>query len=330
MNIQSVSVIMPVKNGLPYLTKTIASIVSQSFKNWELIIVDDHSVDETWRWIELNTKDSRIKYLKNKGSGIIDALETAWIQCEGAFITRMDADDIMPVNKLEKMVEAIQKETRPAVVTGLVKYFKDDAPVNDGYKQYEQWLNTNLLSENPYHQIFKECVIPSPAWMVKREIIVQLGSFKTLEYPEDYDLVFRFMQLGLKIITIPSVIHLWRDHNDRASRNDVHYAENTFLPLKLKWLTRLFSNTNFNLIGAGKKGKKIAQYFIDNQIDFEWFTNNPNKLVVPIYDKCLVELSFNKPGCWIIAVANKEEQQAIIHSLAQQNLNEGVDYLLFC
>lgn len=332
MNKPLVSIIMPVKNGLPYLPETLDSIVNQTLSNWQLIIVDDHSLDSTWSWLKLNTKDERISYFKNNGNGIIDALETAWQACSGDYVTRMDADDIMPEDKLAKLLTALNNEPENTVATGLVKYFKADDVVNDGYKQYEAWLNSNLLSENPYNQLFKECVIPSPAWMVKREVIMQLGGFKDLEYPEDYDLVFRFKQLGLTIKTIPSVIHFWRDHSTRASRNDPNYAENSFLPLKIKWLLKMHPNTTFNIIGAGKKGKKIAQYLSASKVGFNWFTNNPKKLVVPIYGIELKELKVykQKNTIWIVAVANKQEQKDIISEFDEQNMVPGTDYLLFC
>lgn len=323
---------MPVKNGLPFLLDTLESVVNQTIIDWQLIIVDDHSTDSTWSWLNLNTKDNRIKYLKNQGKGIIDALETAWQASSGMYITRMDADDIMPINKLSNLLSALKNASEYSVATGLVKYFKHDGIVNNGYLQYEQWLNSNLLSKNPYNQLFKECVVPSPAWMVNRSIIVKLGGFKSLVYPEDYDLVFRFRQLGLSIITVPSIVHYWRDHGARASRNDPNYAENTFLPLKLKWLIKLYPNTIFNIIGAGKKGKNIAAYFLSVNQSFNWYTNNINKLKVPIYGVSLRELHYYKAKntCWIVAVANKSEQKNIVNGLEQHQLIEGQDYLLFC
>jgi glycosyltransferase involved in cell wall biosynthesis len=328
-----ISIIIPAKNAGVFIEKTLESIISQSLNGWELILINDHSTDNTMDVVSMFVLEKRIKVIENEGAGIVEALITGFKHCKGEFITRMDADDLMVPNKLELLLHALEKAPLTSVSTGLIKYFKDQAEIKDGYLKYEKWMNNNLLSDNPYHDIFKECVIPSPSWMVHRSIIEKLDGFKCLQYPEDYDLAFRFLEMGLAVSVVPEVIHLWRDHEKRASRTDEHYAENTFLPLKLDWLLKLKPNKRFYVIGAGKKGKKIAQYFIHNMVDFLWFTNNEKKLIVPIYDKTLQRLVIEETMpdvCWIVAVSNPEEQQEIIANFTALDMQKGSDYLLFC
>ena len=83
------------------------------------------------------------------------------------------------------------------MATGLVKYFSETT-LGDGYQKYEQWLNQLTLENRNFEDIYKECVIPSPAWMCHRDDLDNCGGFAQQQYPEDYDLCFRFYKNKLK------------------------------------------------------------------------------------------------------------------------------------
>ena len=82
---------------------------------------------------------------------MVSALKKAFEQANGRFITRMDADDVMPINRLAIMSAALINEKGNTVVTGLVKYFSENN-LGDGFARYEKWLNdvvsTNSFKEN--------------------------------------------------------------------------------------------------------------------------------------------------------------------------------------
>ena len=234
-----VSIIMPAKNAALFLKSCLDSIIGQSFQDWELLVVDDHSKDNSYNILQqYSQEDSRIKCLQNKGFGIIAALQTGYLESIGEYITRMDADDIMVVDKLKLMMASLKKATKPTVVAGKVKYISDGV-LGEGFLKYQDWLNLQIDQNNQYKEIYKECVIPSPCWMTTRVNFELCGGFDSSIYPEDYDLCFRFYQNRLAIMGVDEVLHLWRDHADRASRTDKHYAENSFLSLKFKYFLLL-------------------------------------------------------------------------------------------
>ena len=301
-----VSIIMPVKNGLPFLTECIQSILNQTISHWELIAIDDNSTDQTWK--ELNafaSADSRIIPLKSNGIGILDALNFGVTQATGQIITRMDADDVMKPNKLALMSKACVQGN---VVIGLVNYFSEQG-IGEGYKNYAAWLNELTVMAANYKDMYKECTVPSSCWMMFRSDFKKCGGFGN-RYPEDYDLAFRMRRSGLQIKPVKKVLHQWRDHPTRASRTDRNYADNRFTDLKLAYFNddRDFKY-GLTLIGAGKKGKLIAQRLIDMQVDFNWATNNSKKIGVDIFGKILIdEQTVDKSNQLIIAVAGKEGQ----------------------
>ncbi len=283
-----VSVLMPVRNGERYIFATIQSILNQSYSHWELIVVNDHSTDDTEK-IVTSINDPRIKLLNNSGEGIIHALRHAYKNSDGYYITRMDADDLMPQDKLKTMVSLL--ESRPgSIVTGKVKYFSDEFEIGDGYRKYEKWLNERVLNRDWKEEVYKECPIASPNWMVSREDFESIGAFESDIYPEDYELCFRFLNSGLEIEGIDNLTHLWRDHHGRISRNSEVYADNSFLEFKLDMFMKYEYEPDCELIiwGAGKKGKRAARYLLEKNLEFSWITDNPKKQGLDIYGKKLL------------------------------------------
>ena len=225
-----VSIIIPCKNAAEFLFETLLSIRKQSFTDWECVLVDDHSTDSSLEIVnEFAAEDARFQSLKNPGVGVIQALQCGYKHSTSIIITRMDADDLMPVNKLSDLLKALEEKGKGYVATGKVKYF--DA-LGEGFKNYERWLNKLIDEDSHRAHLYKECVIASPNWMLYREDFERIGAFNSPIYPEDYELVFRMFSGGLKVAAVNEVTHLWRDHEQRASRVSPLYAANTFIPLK--------------------------------------------------------------------------------------------------
>ena len=311
-----ISILTPFKNTAAFLEDCINSVLDQSYTNWELIIVDDGSTDASYKIVEnLAKNDSRIILLKNTGHGIIDALQLAFKNSKGNFITRMDSDDIMLPNKLEVLLKNLKLHGEKHVAIGLVEYFSDEG-VGEGYKSYETWLNKLTITGNNYSEIYKECVIPSPCWMIHRNDFIACGGFNPKIYPEDYDLTFRFYKNNIKCIPCDAVLHKWRDYSMRTSRTHVHYAQNHFTELKINHFLDIDYNKNKTLTiwGAGNKGKIIAKILLEKNIPFEWICDNPKKIGKDIYGKELKAfeaLAKIKNAQSIITVANKTAQKEI-------------------
>ena len=330
-----ISILTPFKNTSEFLPECISSIIQQTYEHWELLIIDDHSSDNSYEIVnEFAQKDSRIKLFKNSGSGIIDALRLAFKKSSGTYITRMDSDDIMHPEKLDSMLNDLQKHGRKHIALGLVKYFSDTG-IGDGYAKYESWLNTLTSEGKNYTEIYKECVIPSPCWMLHREDLLTCEAFYPDRYPEDYDLTFRCYKNNIKCIPSNKLLHYWRDYNTRASRTDSNYAENHFLELKLHYFIELNYDKSRPLViwGAGQKGKTIAKLLQKNNISFIWICDNPKKIGKHIYDVELFNFEHLKalenPQS-IITVANSKEQNIIKSYCEYVDMQPMKDYFFFC
>ena len=334
-NQPSISILMPVKNAELYLTECLDSIKKQSYSDWELIAVNDHSSDGSKAILERESnRDDRIRVIQNEGQGIIHALRLAYSMSRGNMITRMDADDLMTVHKLEVMSRDLEKYGPGHIAIGQVEYFSVNH-LGEGYQRYAEWLNGLSSKGENFTEIYKECVVPSPCWMTFRDDLDDCGAFGSDLYPEDYDLCFRFFMGGLKCIPSNEILHLWRDHSERASRNDAHYLDNRFIELKVHYFARMMKDTERPIVlwGAGKKGKLIATHFIERGIEFHWITNNKKKIGLSIYDHLIIGPdnfdSLENP-LLIIAIAAPNDQKELRSHPSIRPLEVGSDLFLFC
>lgn len=326
---------MPVKNAKLYLEECLDSIIDQEYQNWELIAINDHSSDGSEKTLEAYAKkDKRISWQINNGNGIIEALRLAYQLSSGQFYTRMDADDLMEPTKLQIMYDQLLENGIGHLALGKVKYFSENK-LGEGYKRYALWLNELTEQGDNWKDIFKECVIPSPCWMVHKTDLEKARAFESDLWPEDYDLCFRFYLAGLRCIPSNKVLHHWRDYTARTSRNDPHYSDNRFFELKLKYFLQMYPRNDQQLVllGAGKKGKAIADSLNKEKQNFKWLSNNVNKIGKEIYGNIIEAqdmLSQIDQPCVMIAISNPEEQKQIEKILLELGLIRGDSFFFFC
>lgn len=330
-----VSILIPFKNTDAFIGDCVNSILKQTYQNWEAIFIDDTSEDKSFKIIENYTKkDARIQLYTNKGIGIIDALKTAFSNASGNYITRMDSDDIMSTNRLEVMLNSLKTHGKKHLAIGQVKYFRADG-LSAGYARYQNWLNQLTETGSNYSEIYKECVIPSPCWMLHRNDFIACKGFEPNRYPEDYDLAFRFYKANYKCIPCNEILLYWRDYSTRTSRTHKHYAQNYFLDIKVHYFLELDYNPKrpLTLWGAGKKGKSVAKLLIAKNIPFYWACDNPKKIGKDIYGQQLLNFKhlerLNHPQS-IVTVANETAQKAIKLYFENLNLQPATDYFFFC
>ena len=143
------SIITPVYNSEKYLKNTIENVINQTYKNLEMILVDDCSTDNSEKIIkEFLEKDSRIKYIKLKeNSGAAVARNTALENSTGRFIAYLDADDLWKENKLEKQIEFMLKNNYAFTCTSYEKIDENGESKNKIIKMPKQ-INYNYFLRN--------------------------------------------------------------------------------------------------------------------------------------------------------------------------------------
>lgn len=330
-----ISILMPAKNAGRYIESCLQSILKQSVSDWELIVVDDHSADDTPRIVSSYAKkDPRIRLFHHSQKGILPALRFAQRQASGKYITRMDADDLMPMDKLKYFIDYISLSPSKSIVTGKVRYFSDQA-VSPGYLAYQNWLNRVVDQGTFFDEIYRECTIASPNWMVRKDDFIAMGGFDALDYPEDVDMVFQLRKHRFQVIGVDAVTHLWREHPDRASRNLPAYQQASFFRLKTHYFLQSepVSRSTLMLWGAGKKGKLIARLLLERNQDFVWLDWQAEKYRGRIYDQPVLSFEyfseFSDPLVINSVSPPDTEQRRIDRFLVENDLRLGVNYFVF-
>ena len=281
-----VSIVMAVKDTEPYLPECLDSIQAQTYKNWELLAVNDHSVDRSPDILHsYAAHDHRIRVYHSNRPSLIPALQVAYQRSQGPLINRMDSDDRMPADKLAVLVDAWQQHGSGTIIAGGTEHFVDEGEVGDGFRRYERWLNDVARRGAHYEEIYQECVIPSHSWLIHRDDLNAVGAFDPEVYPEDYDLCFRFYRKKLRVVGLDKVLHYWRDRSDRISRTWECYQDNRYFDLKLRYFYELDRDQSRPLVlwGAGRNGKDLAKQMLSYEDTFRWVCDNPRKIGKDVY-----------------------------------------------
>ncbi len=335
MNNPQVSIIMAAKDTAPYLEECLDSILKQTYDNWELIAINDHSSDETPDILrKYAAEDSRMKVIDSVRHKLIPALKEGYELAEGELINRMDSDDKMPPYKLETMVQEWKKHGKGHIIAGGTSHFTDDGEVGDGFLRYEEWLNDIARSNKHHENIYQECVIPSHCWLVHKEDFDAVQAFDPEFYPEDYDLCFRFYKQGLKIIGIDKIVHYWRDRSDRISRTWEVYKDNRYFDLKLRYFFELDRDINRPLVfwGAGRNGKDLVKKALSYEAKMHWVCDNEQKVGKDIYDIKMEHFDviplLDQPQI-IIAIAGPKQKKEVVKTLNRWGKKPIDDYWFF-
>lgn len=207
----SISVIMPVYNAAKYLPLSIKSILNQSFKNYELIIIDDGSTDKSLEIIKKYAKkDNRIIFLKNNlNEKICKTLNRGLEMAKGKYIARMDADDWCYPDRLEKQFKFMELHPE-VVISGGAMEVCDIRMKTLGVRNY------GLNDKDIRNKIF----LYSPfchATTISRSTVLKFEKYNEYLYDsEDYDLYFRLGFKG-KFANLPDVLYKMRINDKGVS-----------------------------------------------------------------------------------------------------------------
>lgn len=203
------SIIMPVYNGASYLKIAIQSILTQTFSNFELIIIDDGSTDESLA-ITQSFNDNRIKIIKNEtNKGLVFSLNKGLNLAQGKYIGRMDADDISMPSRLEKQFTFLEQNPTYCMVGCSADIIDNTGKITSAWqvKTTIETINMELLFGSPFIH---------PSILIRNDVLREFG-YNTMFYPaEDYYLWFQILQ-KYKAANLPEKLLQYRLHNSNIS-----------------------------------------------------------------------------------------------------------------
>ena len=178
-NKMKVSVIIPVYNSEKYIEQTIDSVLNQTYKNIEIIVINDGSIDNTEKILESYVNKNQIIYIKKENGGPAAARNLGIKQAQGEYVAFLDSDDIWEPNKIEEQIKLTAKQKEPVVIFS--KRFLLPSLKHDDTKLFSGYIYKNLIKNN---------FITNSSVFIDRKIINDIGQINespTLFAIEDYE-----------------------------------------------------------------------------------------------------------------------------------------------
>lgn len=209
-----ISVVLPVYNCEKYIAEAVESILQQSFRDFEFIIIDDGSTDKTQRILrKYESEDLRIRLISRQNRGLVASLNEGIDLAHGEWIARMDADDISLPHRFERQLQWLK--TTGADITGSwYQYF--------GGRDKRIIKMPETDSANKIHLLF-DVPFGHPTVMMRTTLVKQLGGYKavgkqkSVDLCEDYDLWERAALAGWKMTNVQEVLLMYRQHTGQIS-----------------------------------------------------------------------------------------------------------------
>ncbi len=237
-----ISVVMPVYNCVAYIEESVASILTQTFRDFEFFIIDDYSTDGTYEYLQTVT-DSRIQLIrKPKNSGYTVSLNMGLEMAKGEYIARMDGDDIALPERFAKQVLFMDNNPDVAVCGSSYQLSGTDTIIRmpPGFEEAKVVALMNVP-------------VAHPTVFIRRSVLIQhqLRYNPVFEPTEDYELWTRIMEIG-KIENLPESLLLYRKHSEQQSITKFKSLIDAAVEIREHQLKKLiaFTNKNYDVLFA--------------------------------------------------------------------------------
>lgn len=338
-----VSVLLPYRDAGETVEEAIGSVLAERGVDLEVIAIDDGSRDagpeKVARISRSEGAGGRVVMVQGEGRGIAAALTRGLEVARGAFIARMDADDISLPMRIERSLEMLTSDDRLGVVGTQVDAFPEEA-VGEGMRRYVAWQNALVTPEDHAREIFIESPLCHPSVTIRRRALDEAGGFRDGPWPEDYELWLRLDARGYLLAKVPAVLLLWRHCAGRATFSDPRYALARFIEAKGHYLApRLRAMRALDapslerplvVWGAGKTGRRVARAIAAGGATPDLFVDiDPRKIGRTAQGAPIVPPSHLERGrhTVVVAVGARGARDLIREHLDAAGFKEGADYV---
>lgn len=239
-NAPRLSVLLPVRNGLPHLRAALHSVLTQSFAGIEVIVIDDASVDGSGRVAE-DAGDPRVRVLSGGGLGIAHALNLGLAAARGEFIARQDADDLSAPDRMARLAVYLDDHPDVAVVASRVAYIDDaGCPVSTPWTRAvaDQWDRARTPEEIGTLMPLTCCLVHGSV-MARRSALMARGGYdERRPVAQDYDLWLRLLPEH-RFARLDEPLYRFRIHPKQISASHGLAQAEHAVAAKLRYLARV-------------------------------------------------------------------------------------------
>ena len=203
---------MPVYNGGKYIKEAIQSVLGQTYKDFELLIIDDGSTDYSIEIAE-SFPDERIKIIKLNHNGIVEALNKGLGYAQGEYVIRSDADDVSMPDRFQKLLEYMDGNKDVSVCGSWATTINENGE-NIGELKYSPVEDYDIRKYAVFHNPFIH-----PSVIFRTEEVKRAGGYKNFTHTEDYELWTRLLKKG-KGYNISEKLVKYRIHSKQITRSN--------------------------------------------------------------------------------------------------------------
>lgn len=279
-----ISVLMSVYNGAEYIADSIESILNQTYSDFEFIIVNDGSTDNTLEIIK-SYQDKRIRlfnFTENRGIG--SALKFGLTKVQGKYLAKADSDDIHLPERLAKQKAFLDTHSDISLVKALIEYFPHNEVVRAShrYNYYKSIIenekNSIISPEQINEKLYWYCCIPHTTVMARTDVIKKIG-YEEMRICEDYYLFYQMNKQGYKMVAIDEVLVKMRISTSSvmASTESINFGR-VMYSIKKEEISNLFKNqSNVYIWGTGSLGHNVADILYEKGHEFSGFIDSDKK-----------------------------------------------------
>jgi glycosyltransferase involved in cell wall biosynthesis len=288
---------MPVYNGEKYILQAIESVLNQSYQHFEFIIIDDGSTDRSAAIVK-GFSDTRIRYEKNeKNLGLIASLNKAVMLCNGAYLARIDSDDVCVTRRLEKQLSVFLGDSKIGVVGSMAEIIDAEGRSKGLFKvpQDNFEIKCGMLFNNQ---------IIHPGVMIKRTVLDQFGPqfFDSRDlHVEDYGLWVKMLH-HTDFFNIQEPLLKYRIHDSNISTLYSDEQERNSLAIRGEVAKLLDVKPNLVLI------VEIMRRSLDKELEVDLlnkevfdplaFNLKHSEFISRVYWECMIKLKLNNKSCF--------------------------------
>lgn len=280
-----ISVIMSTyKEDERLLRESIESILNQTYKDFEYIIILDYPDNDVHKRVieEYAIKDDRIHfYINEKNMGLTDSLNRGLSLCHGEYIARMDADDISLPDRLERQMEYLEKNHYD-LIGGITEMINENGTLLYSIKS----VPTDPKKINKALR-YSQC-IAHPTWLGRKEVFEKNAGYRHMPLCEDYDFTLRAVLNGFVISNLNEAVLKYRMTSNSISRSNLFEQY-----LYMSYITNEYKN---NCIASVDKAYAYVQQHLNEKDSTKYLKANVifNRMLQEMSDKQF--LSFIKDG----------------------------------
>ena len=232
-----ISVLLPVYNGEKYLAEAIDSILSQTFTDFELIMIDDGSTDGSLQILrKYEQRDFRIQIIARENRGLVTTLNDSLDLACGTWVARMDQDDIALPHRFERQLEWLESTDADICGSWVRRFGTSDKRVVK-LRQSDEAIKMEMLFCSPFAH---------PTVMMRTALLKLLRYDKAWEKAEDYDLWERAAEARWKMANVPEVLLLYRVHAAQISTKAANLQQLQTQKIRRRYWEYVFNSMPLN------------------------------------------------------------------------------------